>query len=382
MAESFVFIGNSQACVPLATKLMQAGYTNAESLEGADVVFVYCVGQTLHEDLFFEEQGILAQVDEGKLIIDFSPSTPNLAKEIFAMASLSGVDYVEAPLSLIDIASETGYMDAQNVIARIAGESKPVEAAQAMLQELAAQQINCGEAGQAQLAKCAESLMRSAQVASAIEACALLKAAAAADGTVCPCLTEERFGMGGEGMSAFGKVVCGGEYRTDNGYTLETFLAEIAAAQLAAEDLSLILPHAQSVQYVAELLASAGGAGLSPAAMGLAYGDSEAGKEFGVDWTRLEGGAHNHDHDCDDEDCECGCGGHDHDCACGGHGHDHTHASEEDDDEDSWMYADDDEFRLDFDGVDAFDAESYGENPYPADQKNPYAGYENDWASN
>ena len=70
MSESFVFIGNSEGCVPLATSLMQAGYRNAESLEEADAVFVYCIGQSIHEDAFFEEEGILATVGEGKLIID------------------------------------------------------------------------------------------------------------------------------------------------------------------------------------------------------------------------------------------------------------------------------------------------------------------------
>ena len=109
MSESFVFIGNSEGCVPLATSLMQAGYRYAESLEEADAVFVYCIGQSIHEDAFFEEEGILATVGEGKLIIDLSPATPNLAKEIFAMSSLSDIDYVEAPVSLVDIADERGY---------------------------------------------------------------------------------------------------------------------------------------------------------------------------------------------------------------------------------------------------------------------------------
>lgn len=375
MSESFVFIGNSEGCVPLATSLMQAGYRNAESLEKADAVFVYCIGQSIHEDAFFEEEGILATVGESKLIIDLSPATPNLAKEIFAMSSLSDIDYVEAPVSLVDIADERGYAYAGNVVFRVAGETDPCDRAQAMLERISQQVIRCGVPGSAQMAKCAESVFLGAKVAAIAEAQMLVNAMNGMAEHPQASIASAPYGLVTDGMDAFSETVFKGAFKDTAGYTLETFLAEVSAAQLAAEDLNLSLPMSQSVQYIAELVARAGGAGLSAAAVALVYAETETALDFGVDWTRLDTSSHGFD---DDED-ECECGGHDHACGCGHH----------DTEEELWTDGKqagdldfDGGFHLDFDGVDAFDALSFGESPYPEDPENPFRGYGNDWSSN
>ncbi|MGN0261530.1 MAG: NAD(P)-binding domain-containing protein [Eggerthellaceae bacterium] len=374
MSESFVFIGNSEGCVPLATSLMQAGYRNAESLEEADVLFVYCIGQSIHEDTFFEEEGILAVAGEGRLIIDLSPATPNLAKEIFAMSILSGIDYVEAPVSLVDIADEHGYAYAGNVVFRVAGETDPCDKAQAILERISQQVIRCGGAGCAQMAKCAESVCLGAKVAGIAEAQMLVNAMNSMPDKPQASIAQAPYGLVADGMDAFSEAVFQGAFKAASGYTLETFLAEITAAQLAAEDLNLPLPMSQSVQCIADLVARAGGAGLSAAAVALVYAETETALDYGVDWIRLDTGSNG----LDDED-ECECGGHDHACGCGHH----------DDEEEPWEEGGeagglgfDDGFHLDFDGVDAFDAMSFGESPYPEDPANPFRGYGNDWSSN
>ena len=375
MSESFVFIGNSEGCVPLATSLMQAGYRNAESLEEADAVFVYCNGQSIHEDAFFEEEGILATVGESKLIIDLSPATPNLAKEIFAMSSLSDIDYVEAPVSLVDIADERGYAYAGNVVFRVAGETDPCDRAQAMLERISQQVIRCGAPGSAQMAKCAESVFLGAKVAAIAEAQMLVNAMNGMPEHPQASIAQAPYGLVADGMDAFSETVFKGAFKDTAGYTLETFLAEVSAAQLAAEDLNLSLPMSQSVQYIAELVARAGGAGLSAAAVALVYAETETALGFGVDWTRLDTGSHGFDDDGD----ECECGGHDHACGCG------HHDTEEELWEDGKQAGDldfDGGFHLDFDGVDAFDALSFGESPYPEDPENPFRGYGDDWSSN
>lgn len=375
MSESFVFIGNSEGCVPLATSLMQAGYRNAESLEEADAVFVYCIGQSIHEDTFFEEEGILAVAGEGKLIIDLSPATPNLAKEIFAMSSLSDIDYVEAPVSLVDIADERGYAYAGNVVFRVAGETGPCDRAQAILECISQQVIRCGGPGCAQMAKCAESVCLGAKVVGIAEAQMLVNAMDGMPEKPEASIAQAPYGLVTDGMDAFSEAVFQGAFKIGSGYTLETFLAEVTAAQLAAEDLNLPLPMSQSVQYIAELVARAGGAGLSAAAVALVYAETETALHYGVDWTRLDTGSNGSDDDGD----ECECGGHDHACGCGHHDIEEEFWSEDDQPGDLDF---DGGFHLDFDGVDAFDSMSFGESPYPEDPANPFRGYGNDWSSN
>lgn len=85
-------------------------------------------------------------------------------------------------------------------------------------------------------------------------------------------------------------------------------MSEVSAAIMAADDVELIIPQAESAMHLLELLAIIGGSDKSPVALALAYGEEEDCARNGLDWTRAEqaygqGADHDHDHG-DDEDLD------------------------------------------------------------------------------
>lgn len=84
-------------------------------------------------------------------------------------------------------------------------------------------------------------------------------------------------------------------------------MGELTAALTTADDADLILPQAEAVQRLLELLAIIGGSDKAPSALSLVYREEDACAKEGLDWTRAEQtyGDHGHDHD-HDEDADWG----------------------------------------------------------------------------
>ena len=112
--------------------------------------------------------------------------------------------------------------------------------------------------------------------------------------------------------------------RFDGGYTVEMLMGELSAALMAADNMDLILPHAEASLHLLELLAVIGGADKSPAALALVYGEEAACAEQGLDWTRAEQAYGEGIEGFDEEEGFEGLGGCGDGCDCD-HGHDHGH---------------------------------------------------------
>lgn len=291
----YAYQGSAHLIDLLAPQLASAGFVREEDVAAAEVVITYCPSTSQLEDLYFGEAGIIQAADASSVIIDLSPTTPQFATEMLSLATISDLRMVEAPLVVIDPFAEDAFA-AENLIVFAAGEDDALDAAQPALDAIAGETLRTGAPGSAQLRRAARTLQSSAAIVSAIESQALFDAAGKsvtrivlAEGALEP-ISEE-------GRQALEAVR---SQRFEGAYTTEMMMAELSAAIMAADDFEIIIPQAEAAFNMLELLAVIGGAGKSPAALSLVYGNEGDAAEHGLDWSRAEGyfaeRAHEHDH--------------------------------------------------------------------------------------
>ena len=307
MARSFAYCGNERFVKEVEPRLVEAGFARVEDPASADVVVTYCSSQTALEDLYFGDNGIVDQAAPGSLVIDLSPMTPSFAREVNAVATVSDLVMVEAPLVVADMVAEPVYAR-ENLSCFVAGEGEGSEGAAEVLDALVSSVHEMGAPGNAQLARAAYTIQIAAQVISVIEAEALYRAARRS--VTGGGLGELHAGaIGGQAASVLEAVLSN---RFDGAYSVEQLMAELSSAIMAADDVELILPQAEAAMHLLELLAVIGGADKAPSSLSLIYGEEADCAAQGLDWTRAEEAYGNGKSDDDLEDFDdCGCG-HDH----------------------------------------------------------------------
>ncbi len=282
MKKAFAYSGNETVGAAVARGLAGAGYARVDDAAQADVVVTYCTSQTALEDAYFDEAGFVQDARPGTLLVDLSPSTPGFARELNAVAVVSGLVSVEAPIAVIDVARPDAFADRGNLACFAAGDEEGVEAAREVLEAIVGSVQDTGGPGSAQLARAAYTLQTTAQIVSAIEADALYRAFRRSS-------ASEGEGRAGAATPVAEQVLDAAfSSRFDGTYTVEMLMAELSAALMAADDMDLILPQAEACLHLLELLAVIGGADKAPAALALAYGEEAACAEQGLDWTRAE----------------------------------------------------------------------------------------------
>lgn len=298
MDKRYAYSGNDTVGAFVQACLSAAGYTRTTDVASADVVLTYCTSQTALEDAYFDEDGIVQAARPGTLLVDLSAATPSFARELNAVAVVSELAAVEAPLVVANVALPDAFADKANLMCLVAGEEKDVAAARPLLEELAGDVQETGGSGSAQLARAAYTLQASAQIMSAIEADALYHAVQRAASSI-----EGPVGRAGATSPEAEQVLSAvSEGRFAGTYTVEMLMAELSAALMAADDVDLILPQAEACLHLLELLAVIGGSDKAPAALALVYGEEAACAENGLDWTRAEqayGGESDEDDDYD-----------------------------------------------------------------------------------
>lgn len=304
MPQSFVFIGATAIGQSVADNLVKAGFVAAGDLAAADIVVTYCKSQEDLENVYFDGAGVIATAHKGALLVDLSATTPASAKEMAGMAQVSDLRSVEAPVYVRDPTVPDAFKDPANLALLVAGEFEDVQAAEPVLAAIAARVERTGEAGSAQLAKCALTIQQAIGLVGVIESDALVRAAG--DEIDAHAALERALALGSVPAWAHSlyHAIEGGAFSST--YTVEIIMNEVACALAAAEDANLIVPQIEAVSYLLNLLATLGGVDMSAAAVSLAYRDEDTAKKHGLDWSRAQEayealGGHDHDHDDDDE---------------------------------------------------------------------------------
>ena len=84
--------------------------TPAAASEGADIVFT-CVGNDNDvREVILGENGVLAGVPGGAIVVDHTTASATVAREVSAAAAEKGVDFLDAPLSGGQAGAESGQL--------------------------------------------------------------------------------------------------------------------------------------------------------------------------------------------------------------------------------------------------------------------------------
>ena len=84
--------------------------TPAEAAAGADIVFC-CVGNDNDvREVILGEEGILAGIGNGSLIVDHTTASAQIASEVYELAQNKNVDFLDAPLSGGQAGAEAGQL--------------------------------------------------------------------------------------------------------------------------------------------------------------------------------------------------------------------------------------------------------------------------------
>lgn len=315
MGKTFVFAGDTAIGAVLADNLVKAGYQAAPGIAEADVVFTFCATQTDLEDVYFDTEGLVQVAGKGTWLVDLSPSTPGFARELNAVAIVSELHAIEAPLAVRDATVERAYSDADNLICFVASEDED-ETAEIlpMLKALAGMVEPTGTPGSAQLARAALTLNTASQLVSVMEADALCRASGIQSSGAFRFAREQGF-ITEAAARLYAAVI---EKRFVGEYSVRICMAELSAALMAADDIDLILPGAEAGLHLLELLAVIGGTDMAVSSLSLVYGEEAACAAQGLDWTRAEQAYG--DMETDGDECDCGGDHHHHDEYPGGFG--------------------------------------------------------------
>jgi len=122
--------------------------TPAAVAAAADVVFVMVGHPSDVRSVVLGEEGVLAGIRRGAILVDHTTSSPALAAEIHAAVSARGAWSLDAPVSGGDKGAREG-----TITVMVGGEDEPREALVACWQAVAGKIVACGAAGAGQRTK-------------------------------------------------------------------------------------------------------------------------------------------------------------------------------------------------------------------------------------
>ena len=187
---AFIGLGNMGA--PMALNLVKAGHevavfdlvaaamdpvvksgargarSAADAASGAQVVISMLPASQHVESLYLGEEGLLAHIADGALVIDCSTIAPQAARKVADAAAARGLDMVDAPVS-----GGTGGAVAGTLTFIVGGEAAVFERARPVLEQMGKNIFHAGASGAGQVAKIANNMMLGIQMAGAAEALAL-----------------------------------------------------------------------------------------------------------------------------------------------------------------------------------------------------------------
>lgn len=327
-------VGSSPLAAAVAARLMEAGCdltlcnpsgtvaaapgvrvagSVAEAAAEADVVLTLLELPEDVEELYLARGGLIEAAHAGSYLIDLSPSSPSLARDIAEVAEVSNMHAFDAPL--------TGGVDevrAGVAVALCGASEKDVEPVRSLLEKIAARVVVFGGAGKGQLAKLSCQTALAGCVVGLVEALSLAKQGGLALGGVLEALNA------GPSASAtlqrLGSQIAAGDYAA--GLPVSQLVTSLCLTLEAAEGSELTLPGVETANQLFGILNEIGGADKGVQALDLVYADEATCAANGLDWALLD---EEHDEDDDFEGAdhgeECGCGHdhhhHHHGCDCG-----------------------------------------------------------------
>lgn len=186
------FIGLGHMGLPMARNLLKAGYSlqvfdlvqsaidpladegahpadSARSaVQGAEIVVSMLPASRHVEDLYLGEDGLLAQLPAGTLVLECSTIAPESARRVHQAAAHHGIELLDAPVS-----GGTAGAAAGTLTFMIGGQAETLDKARPILTAMGKNLFHAGGDGAGQIAKVCNNLVLAVQMIGTAEALAL-----------------------------------------------------------------------------------------------------------------------------------------------------------------------------------------------------------------
>ncbi len=143
-----------QACDKWATEGLTIAASVQAAVQGAEVIISMLPASAHVESLYLGEQGLLAQLGAGTLVIDCSTIAAASARKVAQAAAARGLECLDAPVS-----GGTGGAMAGTLTFMVGGESSALERARPLLEKMGSNIFHAGAAGAGQTAKICNNML-------------------------------------------------------------------------------------------------------------------------------------------------------------------------------------------------------------------------------
>jgi len=146
----------------------------AEVARSADIILLMVADTPAVEQVLFGEAGLIDGLQTGSLVIDMGTTAVGPTREFAARLKLSGVDYIDAPVS----GGEIGAVNASLTI-MAGGEDQAIQRALPLFDVLGSRFTHVGDIGAGQIAKAANQVIVGLNIGAVAEALTLARRAGA-----------------------------------------------------------------------------------------------------------------------------------------------------------------------------------------------------------
>ena len=219
--------------------------TPKDVAENSDIIFSMVGFPKDVEDVYFKDNGIIAGLSEGKIVVDMTTSTPTLAKRIGEKAESIGVECIDAPVSGGDVGARDGKLTIM-----VGGSKKAFETLQPIFNIIGKTNHYFGSYGAGQHAKMANQIMIAGTMTGLTEMFVYAKAA----GLDLSAVLETVEGGGGDNWSLenYGPRILNGDFKP--GFYSKHFLKDLRIALDESEKMGLDLPATKQAKKLYETL--------------------------------------------------------------------------------------------------------------------------------
>ncbi|MFY9179862.1 MAG: NAD(P)-dependent oxidoreductase [Venatoribacter sp.] len=286
------FIGMGLMGVPMSLRLLKAGYpltvwnrnpAKTESVVAAGAqaaaslqelvansdVIMLCISDTdAVRQVILAHDGVLASLQEGQIIIDFSSIDPVATRELAELTGEQGVAWLDAPVSGGVAGAEQG-----SLAVMIGGDATLVESVRPVLSHLSARVTHMGPVGSGQITKIGNQMLVSCNVLVMAEVMALAQKAGV-DASLIPQALQGGF-ADSIPLQLTGPRMANQEFEPVK-WRVKTLLKDLDMANALAKSMHSSVPMAGLGAELMRLHSSKGFAEQDPSTLVLQYKENQA----------------------------------------------------------------------------------------------------------
>ena len=243
-----------------------------EALAGCSVVITSLATPADVENVYLGDEGLLELMDAGTYAIDVSLSSPRLAREIQAVAAVSDIEVLDAPIVSLG--------DKEQSVVFVGGMAETQETLSPLFPYLAPTVMPQKQPGEGQLAAMISIVALAGSLMGAVEAMSLARISGLSDSAALNALASTSGGS--RALVDYIPQVLSHDY--SGRISVLRLLDMLDVVLDAADELELTMPMTETAYQLFELLQVVGGEELNIQALALLYEDEQTCADHGLDW--------------------------------------------------------------------------------------------------